>query len=356
MTKTFESIMADMMSRLPSDLDTREGSLIYTALAPMAAQLAELYFYVGNLLDTTMPDTARGDDLTRVCAAMGVNRMPATAAVRRGIFVSNGAAAIVPLGTRWQGGNHVFMVQEMLEPGAYAMHCQQAGQIGNVYFGQLLPIDHVADISSATLTDVLIPGFSGETDDALRARYYATVNAQPFGGNIAQYEQELRKIHGVGGVRVFPTPNGQGGKVQCVICDASMRPATPTLVAQVQEVVHPLPAGTGLGLAPIGHDVTISTVVEAPVSVRATVLLAPGGTLAAAEAQARDKIAAYLASISFVQSVVRSSWVESLLLNLDAVLDVQNTTLNGVAQNVVLAARWDHFEVPVLGIVQLTEG
>ena len=39
--KTFSQILADMLARVPNDLDKREGSIIYDALAPAAVELAE---------------------------------------------------------------------------------------------------------------------------------------------------------------------------------------------------------------------------------------------------------------------------------------------------------------------------
>ena len=39
---TFEYIMERMLSRVDSTLDKREGSVIYTALAPAALAMAEL--------------------------------------------------------------------------------------------------------------------------------------------------------------------------------------------------------------------------------------------------------------------------------------------------------------------------
>ena len=40
---TFEYLMESMLSRVPDSLDKREGSIIYDALAPAAAELAQMY-------------------------------------------------------------------------------------------------------------------------------------------------------------------------------------------------------------------------------------------------------------------------------------------------------------------------
>lgn len=44
---TFESILSAMLQRVPDTVDKREGSVIYDALSPAAAELAKAYVYVG---------------------------------------------------------------------------------------------------------------------------------------------------------------------------------------------------------------------------------------------------------------------------------------------------------------------
>lgn len=354
--KEQDTIMAEMLALIPNDIDTREGSLIYTAMAPVAAQLSEMHYMLGNVADTTIADTARGSDLTRKCAEMGVNREDATHAIRRGVFVTrDDNPAAVPIGSRFSGGGQTYAVQEEISPGVYMLRCEQPGTAGNGYFGSLLPITHISGVATATLAEILVPGAETETDEALRTRYFAAVNAQPFGGNIAQYEQQIMAIPGVGGIKVFPTPNGEGGKVHCVICSTLMGPASSTLIGQVQEAIDPPPSGAGMGLAPIGHQVTISTVQELQIHVTAAIIPSDGVGLPEATIQAEEALAEYLTSISFSQSVVRIARIESILLNLDAVVDVMGTTINGTASNLLLASEYNLYQVPVLGSVVLSE-
>ena len=48
---TFENILNDMLSRVPNDVDKREGSIIYDALAPCAYHLAQTYFQLRHYMD-----------------------------------------------------------------------------------------------------------------------------------------------------------------------------------------------------------------------------------------------------------------------------------------------------------------
>lgn len=73
-TKTYESILADALSRVPSGFDTREGSIIYDAIAPACAELARLYIDLDSAMNESFGDTATGEFLDRRCAERGIIR------------------------------------------------------------------------------------------------------------------------------------------------------------------------------------------------------------------------------------------------------------------------------------------
>lgn len=50
---------------------------------------------------------------------------------------------------------------------AYQLTAETAGSIGNDYSGPILPITAIPGLSSARLTDILVPGDDEETDEAL---------------------------------------------------------------------------------------------------------------------------------------------------------------------------------------------
>ena len=45
------------------------------------------------------------------------------------------------------------------------MRCELAGEIGNSYSGQLIAVDYVIGLTSASLTDVIVYGTEEEKDD-----------------------------------------------------------------------------------------------------------------------------------------------------------------------------------------------
>ena len=62
---TFEKIMDRCLKRVAPSIDKREGSVVYDAIAPAAAELAIMYIELAYLMDRAFPDTETGEDLTK---------------------------------------------------------------------------------------------------------------------------------------------------------------------------------------------------------------------------------------------------------------------------------------------------
>lgn len=354
--QTFEAILQRMLSRVSDGIDKRQGSIIYDALAPAAAELAQMYAELDINTNLSFADTASGEYLTRRAAEFGVQRRPATKARREGRFYGSGDSPLdIPLGTRYSIESVNFTAVSRIGAGIYELECEAPGTIGNRHYGNLLPIDFVPDLVRAQLDAVLVPGEDEESDEALRERFYEEVNEPSFGGNVADYKQKINAIDGVGGVKVFPVWNG-GGTVKCTIQAADGHAPSPQLVASVQEAIDPAPQGKGLGLAPIGHTVTITGVQAATIDVETTVTLEAGLTVGQVQEQIEEAIGTYLANLRHAwvnesQLVVRVAQIEAAILSVPGILDVADTELNGTAANVTLGEE----EIPALGTVTVHE-
>ena len=141
---TFENVMDRCLARVSASVDKREGSIVYDAIAPAAAELAILYIELAYLMDRAFPDTETGDDLTKKCRERSVFRTAATQAVRKGYFEkAGGGGCDMEIGTRFSGGDINFTVTERIAPGQYSLTAETAGTVGNEYVGTLFPIDYV---------------------------------------------------------------------------------------------------------------------------------------------------------------------------------------------------------------------
>ncbi|WP_410177082.1 baseplate J/gp47 family protein [Thermoclostridium stercorarium] len=332
---TYENILNDMLSRVPSDVDKREGSVIYDALAPVAFKLAEMYFQLQNFLDLVSGDTAVGEYLDRVVADYGITRKPATKAVRK--IVTSGP---VDIGTRWGIEGTTYVITEKISDTEYKAECEQYGSIGNHYSGQLDNIDNISGVT-AVLADIIVSGEDEETDDNLRARFFSQVRSASTSGNIYDYKKWALEVPGCGGAKVFPLWNGPG-TVKVLVVDENME-IDPDLPATVYDHIE--------AVRPIGASVTVESPQEKVINISADVYLDGSDTLENVQVKFAALIAEYLKSLTFEVYTVSYAKIGSLLLSVPGVADYSNLLVNGGNENIAIGEE----EMPILGTVTLTE-
>ena len=271
---TYEQLLDQALARAPADIDKREGSLLYTALAPACAELAQAYIELNSALDLLFFDTSQGEALDHLAAQWGLQRQKASPAVCRGVFRdSNGDAFSVPAGMRLGCNGVFYSVGTELESGTFALECETPGEIGNQVSGTLLPVDYLENFGSAWLDGLITAGQDTETDSQLRLRLTQHVKAPAFGGNIADYRDKVKTISGVGAVKVTPGADG-AGTVGLTLLDDGFAPASEELVEAVQLAADP--GENGQGFAPIGHRVSAAPAGEKVIDLSAAVTLQEG--------------------------------------------------------------------------------
>lgn len=341
---TYELILDRMLDRVLAqnpNIDTREGSIIYNALAPAAVELQNMYIQLDTILNESFADTQTRDYLIKRCAERGVNVEPATHAIRQGEFVPS--TLEIEIGARFSLNLLNYVVTEKISNGVYKLQCETAGYDGNVESGALIPIEYIEGLETATLTDVLVPGEDEEDTEHLRQRYYDSLNSQAFGGNITDYKEKTNSLDGVGGVKVYPVWDG-GGTVKLVIINSDFEKPSEVLVNSVQTIIDPTQnQGNGVGIAPIGHIVTVLGCNETVVNVATRITFQEGWNWEALKPYAEQAIDDYFKELasdwaSLDNIIVRISQIEIRLLNLTGVLDIADTTLNGVAHNLTVEA------------------
>lgn len=329
--QTFEAIMQRMLDRVPNNIDKREGSVIYNTLAPVAAELAQAYVDLDIIVRLGHARTASGEFLDMIVEESGVKRRPATKAIRKGVF-----DVPVPIGSRFRGGNVVYMVIEQIAGNEYRLEAETAGAIGNEYFGSLLPIDYIDGLTSAELTDVLIPGEEAETDEELYARYVEEINATRYGGNVDQYREWISAIPGVGRFKIQPLWNGRG-TVRAIITDANNQVPSQELIDLVQNTLDPYQDGMGTGLVPIGHVFTATGAIPKRIDIEMTVVFKEGYGPADIQQDVEQILDNYFSEINFVDTTIRQTILLSRIVSLEPVKDILSLTLNGVDGNITLA-------------------
>lgn len=346
--KTFETIMEEMLDNVPSDVDKREGSIIYDALAPVAMELAQVYIDLDMLIDETFADSASYYYLVKRAAEHGVFAREGTPAVLE--IVVSPAELQIETGTEFNIGELNYTITNSLDEGHYLLTCDTPGTEGNNTTDEVIPVDYIEGMESVEIYGIYTAGTDDEDEESLRERYIESFSAVAFGGNKADYKEKIKSIPGVGACKVYSAKdlNLEAGKVKCVILNSEYGYANQSLVQQVQNIIDPTQDGSGNGLAPCGHIVTIASASSDALSIGIQAEIS--STWDNVKNTIEEKISEYLLSLSKEwdeQStiLVRRSKIESILLDIDGIEDVLNITIMGSDSNYTV----DKDNIPVLG-------
>ena len=342
MSLTYDELLQRALGRISNQMDTSEGSFLFDAIAPCVAELYEAYLHIEELEKRVFADTAYGEYLERRTAERGIYRKSATYAIRKTYFNID-----VPIGSRWAKEELVYTVTEKVQDSVFLTKANQTGAIGNRYSGELVNMDYIEKLESAILGEVVIAGEDEEEDESLRLRYFSSFEKEAFGGNKRDYEEKIGSIDGVGVVKVYPTWAG-GGTVKVRLLDVEHNIPSDELIQMVQEIVDPTEtSGEGLGIAPIGHKVTVEG--AEGVDIQLTTQLTFKGT--SWENVSQDVVSVVEEYFKELRSkwsdndvVVRISQIEARLLDIAGITDIQETKLNGSSNNLYLSDE----QVPVL--------
>ncbi|MDU1966854.1 MAG: baseplate J/gp47 family protein [Clostridium perfringens] len=373
---TFENLIKGALEKVPDDIDKRQGSVIYDALAPACYQLAEMYMQLKEVLLNSFVTTSYGEYLDNKVIEQGLTRYKATYAKKKiKCIFQDRTPATVQIGSRFSTVNEetpitykvidVFKNENnIVVPGEYVVQCETIGTIGNGYIGDLLPITHINNLKSCKMTTLLVPARDEESDDELKQRFILEVNQRPFGGNVAQYDDEIRKIDGIGEVQIYPTWNG-GGTVKCSIVDTEFNAVSEELIEKVKNIIDPKEhEGTGLGLAPIGHVVTITTPQVVNINIEAKIHLITGYTIDQVREEIKKSIESYLKELKKNWGIADemnryelSIYVAQITMSILKVVGVANVTnikINGQPNDLQLVQSGEVQQLPKLAEVTLS--
>ena len=152
---------------------------------------------------------------------------------------------------------------------------------------------------------------------------------------------KVNSIQGVGGVKVYPVWNG-GGTVKIVVISSEYTTVTDELIQSVQTIIDPVQnQGKGLGIAPIGHIVTVEGVTETTVNITTEITYTEGWSFEDIKEAVNNIIDSYFNELNsnwqnLNNIIVRISQIESRLLDIEGITDIAHTAFNGIEQNFVV--------------------
>lgn len=342
-----------LLNRMPKSIDRREGSIAFDATKPAAIEFMLLYAAIDYFYKNTFGDTADREHLVERALERGLSPYEASNAVV--VLTALPTDVELPVGSRYSVDTVNYRVTGKLsaENNTYLAVCETSGTIGNKTSGRAVPIQYVQGLTSVEITEVERPGEDEEETEAFRTRYLKSFEAQAYGGNIVDYQGKVGAMEGVGGVKVYPVWNG-GGTVKVVFSTSENKPPTEQFVSEVQEALDPVPyAQQGVGIAPIGHRVTVEAAGQSAVSIGLKIKFSGSNTYDGCKDKIQSVIQAYFDELNagwqnteVVNTdkfenrgiIVRISQIEIRLLNQSYVADISHTTLNDAEENIELAS------------------
>jgi uncharacterized phage protein gp47/JayE len=365
MSNDYKSILNRLLDNVDDTLDKRQGSIIYDALAPAAMELAECYVALEIYQEQTYLKTATGENLDNRVADYGITRNPATNAIRiANIYNTDNELYDIDIGSRFSSpedyGGYNFITTEKIDTGKYKLECETAGSVGNEYIGILLPLYNIKSLGKAEIVGTFEAAEDIEDDESLRKRALNKLNKEAFGGNQADYQRYLESIDGVGGAKIFPIWNG-GGTVKVSFINSDYTIPSTEFINEVQTLLDPIQnQGEGLGLAPIGHTVTVVAPNLININITATIELLDDYTLAQVKPEIEEKLEAYILELqqNWENSSKITIYISRVIANILTVYGINNVAsvlINDKNENLVLEQTTGLQQFPKLNEVILNE-
>lgn len=358
-----------MLDNVPNDIDKREGSIIYDALAPAAMVSAQQSLSLANIIRETYIKTAQGEFLDYRAVEHSTNRYAATnTEVKAKFNDDDGNPVNVNVGDRFASiaeSPIFYTVIKANGDGTAEMQAEESGTSANSYIGQVLPVTPNDNLAWAEITEVTIPARDEENDDHLRARLLNSNSWVAYGGNVADYLDMTSKIHDVGATQVYPTWDGPG-TVKLVILNNDLMPASSTLVKKVKEEIDPEDKETqGYGLAPIDHRVTVTTAETLTVNVQINALLDAQHVTSNIEQQIKNVLSNFFIELrqnwatinpttgrGYTLTIFRSR-ILSKIMQIEGVANADLPILNGENKDISLIFDNKVSQLPILGEVTI---
>lgn len=360
-----------MLDNVPNDIDKREGSIIYDAVAPAAMVSAQQSLSLANIIRETYIKTAQGEFLDYRAVEHGTSRYEATNAEVKAKFNDDDGNPInVEVGDRFASiaeSPIFYTVIKANNDGTAEMQAEEAGTSANSYIGQVLPVTPNDNLAWAEITEIIAPARDAETDDHLRERILKSDAWLAYGGNIADYLDMIHKISEVGAAQVYPVWAGSG-TVKLVIVNNDLMPASPDLVKKVKNIIDPEDnEAQGVGLAPIDHRVTVVAPEVLKVDVSIQLQLTDQANKVAVKKGIKDMLNELFSELrkdwdtinatvgrGYSLSIYRSRILSKIML-IDGVADSQLPKLNGEDKDIHLIFSNEVSQLPILGEVTISE-
>ena len=252
--QTYEALINRILENTKSNnLDTREGSVSFNLLAPMAEELAKAYISMKDILSFVFIEDSFEDYLDKKVNEFGVYRKTGGKAIGR-IKVTGRDNTFIENGTIVTYGDLEYVVTNDITlpyQNNIFVESVNVGYRYNLPAGCEFKIQGSKNGIESMINETPFEGGADiETDEELKERFKYIIQNPRTSGNVNDYKAWALECDGVGKVKVYPLWNGNG-TVKVLITGNDNLPCSTDTINEVKAYIEEK--------RPIGATVTVET-------------------------------------------------------------------------------------------------
>lgn len=348
--------MLDVIKQRDPEADTQVGSPTYDATRPVSQEILDLQTLLVNAVGWAIPSLSSGQFLDEHVKDVGLTRKPGERA-RGSVTFSSQVDVTIPTGTvlTTEAGLEFWTEQEAVITPPSEQPDPEFPEVGTATVSIVaLAVGREYNVSPFTITglprefqnlvtieqaDALTGGVDPESDDELKARFFARQSNQSGAGNPENYKAWALEVNGTKAAKVFratPSP----GSVTIAIASQEGIPS-PSIVEAVQANVD--------AEANILAKNIVVPATALLIDITGTLTLMPDAVLGEVQDAYEASVKAYLETLFYhpTDEPVRYSALYQTLLNTPGVLDVADFLVNGAVANILATGT----DIAILGEV-----
>lgn len=343
---TPEEIKSEILGRMDTELDTREGGYTNDMISGIAYEQWKVYQSLDAVIPMAFIDETSGEYIDKRCGEYGIVRKAGTAATAILTFIGTDGT-VIPKGKVFLTANGLEFTTDgsVTISGGEAWISATAVEVGEQYnvpmntiTGQYVNLAGLTSVTNAAAHG----GTESETDTALLNRYYAFLQKPSTSGNANEYKQWATAVDGVGNAKIYSLWDGPGTVKVLIVGDDN---------DPVDEIIRTRCADYIETVRPIGATVTVESAEALVINVDAAVTHNSNITIDTIQAALETALGKYLKDIAFTTYTVPYNRIAYMLLDIEGVIDYTLLTVNADTENIVIGTN----QVPVLGTVVVTD-
>ena len=341
--QTYETLIRRILENTnKNNLDTREGSVSFNLLAPLAEELAKAYISMGDILSLAFIEDTYDEYLDKRVNEFGIYRKDgekATGAIR----VTGSDNAYITNGTIVTCGDLEYIVlNDIVLPNDNIIYVEaiETGYKYNLPAGAIFELKEPQYGIETLINEAAFEnGVDIETDEELRERFKYIIQNPRTSGNINNYKEWALECDGVGRVKVYPLWNGNG-TVKVLIIGNDNLPCSTDTINEVKAHIEEE--------RPIGATVTVETPELLELTFDIKIKLDSAYSLDSANEEIENSLKKYIENLEDEDVIYFKSL--SIVGELECVDDITEFKINNKQQNITIG---DYY-IPIIKTITVT--